>query len=138
MLIGTDAVTLPPASEVASARLVFQVSEAHDKADMQVTAVALKAPFEVGKPYDFKHLGDIAATTIIKKGGGESTPLVPPVRYEIDVTKTVRAWAKGEKAHGLALRIVPNRAVDDGWTVNFTPDSKKLPELVLTTYTTEH
>ena len=138
MLIGADALTLPAASEVASAQLVFQVSEAHDKADMQVTAVALKAPFEVGKPYDFKNLGDIAATTIIKKGGGASTPLVPPVRYEIDVTKTVRSWATGEKPYGLALRIVPTRAVDEGWTVNFTPDSKKLPELVLTTYTTEH
>ena len=135
MLIGTDGLTLPPARDVASAHLVFYVSEAHDKADMQAAAVALKVPFETGKPYDFKNLDAIVGTTTIKKGGGESAPLVPPVRYEIDVTKAVRAWAAGEKPNGLALRIVPNRAVDDGWTVNFTPDAMKLPELVVTTFT---
>ena len=134
MLIGTDGITLPAAREMASAKLVFYVTECHDKADMQAAAVALKAPFETGKPYAFTNLGDTLGTTIIKKSSGENARFDPPLRYEIDVTKTVRAWAGGEKSNGLALRIVPNRAVDEGWTVRFTPDEKKLPELVVTTY----
>lgn len=56
------------------------------------------------------------------------------MRYKIDVTKAVRGWAAGERPNGLALRIVPNRAVDEGWTVNFTP-TKKPPELVVATFT---
>lgn len=54
MLIGTDGLTLPPARDVALAHLVVSVSEAHDKADMLTAAVALKAPFETGKPYQFQ------------------------------------------------------------------------------------
>ena len=95
----------------------------------------LKAPFETGKPYDFTNLGEVAGTMIIKKGGGNNAPLVPTVRYEVDVTRAVRAWATGEKPNGLVSRIVPNRAVDDGWTVHFTPDPNKPPELVVTTFT---
>ena len=134
MLIGADGLTLPAARELASAKLVFYVAECHDKADMQAAAVALKAPFETGKPYAFTNLGETLGTAIIKKSSGENARFDPPLRYEIDVTKTVRAWAGGEKSNGLALRIVPNRAVDEGWTVRFTPDEKKLPELIVTTY----
>ncbi|MBN1420588.1 MAG: hypothetical protein JXP34_17575, partial [Planctomycetes bacterium] len=131
---GAGGVRLPAAKDLASAKLAFFVWECHDQADMQVAAVRLKAPFEAGKPYDFKNLGDVAGTTIVRKGKGRDEPFDPPVRYEIDVTKAVRAWANGEPANGLALRIIPNRGVDDGWTVRFTPDRAKPPELMITTY----
>ena len=134
MLIGVDGVKLPEAKALASAKLVFHVVEAHDKAEMQAAAVVLKAPFEAGKPYDFKGLGDMLGTAIVKRGGGAGAPFNPPLRYEVDVTKAVRMWAGGEKPCGLALRIVPNRSVDDGWTVRFTPAKDKPPELVITTY----
>jgi hypothetical protein len=51
------------------------------------------------------------------------------------VTGAIRAWARGEPRHGLALRIIPNRSVDDGWTVRFTPAREKPAELELATYT---
>jgi len=73
----------------------------------------------------------------VAKGNGPGDPFVPPRRYEIDVTKQVRRWARGEPAHGLALRIVPNRGVDDGWTVRFTPAKEKPAELAVAVYVEE-
>ncbi|HAK94964.1 MAG TPA: hypothetical protein DCM87_08160, partial [Planctomycetes bacterium] len=134
MLIGVEGVPWPAPGDLASAKLVFEVIESHDKADMQAAAAILAAPFEAGKPYDFKNLGAVAGSTIVKRGGGAGAPLDAPRRYEIDVTRAVRAWANGAPAHGLALRIVPNRGVDDGWTVRFTPNDKKPPELMIATY----
>ncbi|HUT35593.1 MAG TPA: hypothetical protein VNE39_19040 [Planctomycetota bacterium] len=134
LLIGVDDVKLPEAKNLASAKLTFYVIEAHDKANMEAAAVLLKAPFEAGKPYDFKGLGDNVGSAIVKQGAGRDKVFDPPLRYEIDVTKAVRTWIGGEKPHGLALRIVPNRGVDDGWTVRFTPSKDKLPELEITTY----
>ncbi len=63
-----------------------------------------------------------------------SEPFVPPRQYEIDVTPLVRGWARGEPKYGLALRIIPNRSIDDGWTVRFTPDEQKPMELRIATY----
>jgi len=134
MLVGADAPKLPEAKKFASAKLIFYVWEAHDKADMQAAAVSLKAPFVVGKPYDFANLGRMIGWTIVKRGRGRGAPFVPPRRYEIDVTREVRAWARGKRAHGFAVRIVPNRGIDDGWTVRFTPSKDKRPELQITTY----
>ena len=44
------------------------------------------------------------------------------------------ASGPGDACHGLAVRIVPNRGVDDGWTVRFTPDQDKPAELEIATY----
>ena len=101
---------------------------------MQVAAVALNARFEGGKPFDFAKLGRTAGTTIVRQGNGPGDPFVPPRRYEIDITRLVRGWSKGEPQNGVALRIVPNRGVDDGWTVRFTPAKDKPLELLIATY----
>ncbi len=125
---------LPDPKTLASAKLIVCVVEAHDRAPMQAAAVQLDAPFETGQPFDFAKLGRIVGTTVVAQGTGPGTPFVPPRRYEIDVTRLVRAWASGQPQHGLALRIVPNRGVDDGWTVRFTPDQQKPVELEIATY----
>jgi hypothetical protein len=125
---------LPDPKSLASAKLIVYVVEAHDRAPMQAAAVQLDAPFETGKPFDFAKLGRIAGTTVVAQGNGPGVLFVPPRRYEIDVTRLVRAWAAGQPQHGLALRIVPNRGVDDGWTVRFTPDQEKPVELEIATY----
>ena len=132
MLVGFDADKLPKVEELASAKLVLYVDEAHDKAPMQVAAVMLDAPFEADEPFDFAKLGQNVGSTIVEKGNGAS--FSPPRRCEIDVTRAVRAWASGGKCHGLAVRIVPNRGVDDGWTVRFTPARDKPAELAIATY----
>ncbi len=125
---------LPEARQLAAARLVLYVHEAHDQAPMQVAAVMLQSPFEPGRPYDFANLGQTAGWTIVQRGQGPAAPFVPPRHYEIDVTRAVRAWIGGEQPHGLGVRIVPNRGVDDGWTVRFTPAKEKPVELEIETY----
>jgi len=134
MLVDFDPAKLPDAERFASAQLALYVHEAHDKAPMQVAAVMLAAPFEPGKSYDFAGLGQVVGTTVVDRGNGPGAPMVPPKRYQIDVTKAVRAWLRGEPRHGLAVRIVPNRSVDDGWTVRFTPAREKPVELEINTY----
>jgi hypothetical protein len=134
LLADFDTGDLPEVKSLASAKLVLYVEESHNEAPMQVAAVALTAPFEPGKPYDFSQLGDVLGSTIVARGNGPGAPFVPPRRYEIDVTRLVRAWCRGEPFHGLAVRIVPNRGVDDGWTVRFTPAREKPVELEITTY----
>jgi len=134
MLADFGITELPDAKSLASAKLVVYVHESHNRAPMQAAAVALDAPFETGKPFDFSKLGRTAGTTIVRQGSGPGAPFVPPRRYEIDVTRLVRAWSKGEPQHGLALRIIPNRGVDDGWTVRFTPAKDKPVELLIATF----
>ncbi len=132
MLVDFGADKLPKLDDLASAKLVLYVEEAHEKAPMQVAAAMLDAPFEPEQPYDFAKLGQNVGSTVVQKGVGG--PISPPKRYEIDVTRAVRAWAGGAKCHGLAVRIVPNRGVDDGWTVRFTPAQDKPAELEVVTY----
>ena len=135
MLVGFDKTQLPAADQLASAKLVVYVEEAHDKAPMQVAAVSVDAPFIADKPFDFAALGATAGTAIVEKGNGPGAAFNPPRRYEIDVTKAVRAWAAGYvQRTNLAVRIVPNRSVDDGWTVRFTPAKEKPAELLISTY----
>jgi hypothetical protein len=134
LLVDFDAAKLPGLKKLAGAKLVFYVDESHNKAPMQAAVVMLDAPFTPGEPYGFSKLGQTTGTTIVAQGNGPGDPFVPPRRYEIDVSRAVRAWARGEPRHGLALRIVPNRGVDDGWTVRFTPNREKPAELVVETF----
>jgi hypothetical protein len=132
LLLAFEGAKLPEAKELAGARLVLYVEEAHDKAPMQAAAVPLGAPFEPGAAYDFSQLGQPIGSTVVERGSGST--FATPRRYEIDVTKAVRGWANGAPPHGLAVRIVPNRGVDDGWTVRFTPAKDKPAELEIATY----
>jgi hypothetical protein len=134
LLVDFDLADLPDPKTLASAKLAVYVHEAHDRAPMQAAAVALGAPFEPGQPYDFSKLERVVGTTIVARGEGPGAPFVPPRRYEIDVTGAVRGWARGQPRHGLALRIIPNRAVDDGWTVRFTPVKDTPAELTIASY----
>jgi hypothetical protein len=137
LLADFDLADLPDLRSLAGAKLIVYVHEAHNKAPMQAGAVMLGGAFEPGKPYDFSQLGRTVGTTIVASGNGPGEPFVPPRRYEIDVTGAVRAWIRGEPRHGLALRIIPNRSVDDGWTVRFTPAREKPVELQIASYSGE-
>jgi len=136
MLVDFGSDKLPKVENLASAKLVLYVEEAHEKAPMQVAALTLDAPFESQQPYDFAKLGQRVGSTVVQKGAGG--PISPPKRYEIDVTRAVRAWAGGAKCCGLAVRIVPDRGVDDGWTVRFTPAKDKPAELEVAEYAGNH
>jgi hypothetical protein len=137
-LVGLDRERLPQPKRIAAAKLILYVHEAHDKAPTEVAATALEAAFEPGQKFDFARLGRSVGSTIVAKGDGPDAPFNPPRRYEIDVTRQVRAWAKGENALGLGVRIVPNRGVDDGWTVRFTPVKEKPAEWEILEYTDDN
>ncbi|MAG92965.1 MAG: hypothetical protein CMJ48_04360 [Planctomycetaceae bacterium] len=129
---------LPEAKALAGAKLVLSVHEAHNRAPMQAAVVALNKPFESGKSFDFSNLGSTVGTTVVGQGNGPGAPFTPPRRYEIDITRSVRRWCRGEPSHGLAIRIVPNRSIDDGWTVRFTPTAVKPLELQITHFVSKH
>jgi hypothetical protein len=110
-----------PAGKLAAARIVFPVVSGHNKANGKVGAVFLASAVEKGKPVDFKSLETLAGTTIVPMQPGETPEYRPGKPFEIDVTRAVKAIAAHEMAfHGIALRIVPDRGVDDGYTVRCT------------------
>jgi len=110
--------TLPPVKSISEARLVVPVISGHNKASAKLGVVFLKSLAEKGKPCDFKDLADVASTTIIPTQPADAPEYKPAKTFPIDVTSAIKSIARGEsKFNGLALRIVPDRGIDDGWTV---------------------
>lgn len=117
-LVGGELKGLPPLKDLAGARLVFPAVRAHNKAPTQIGATALQAPFTEGKAYDFAKLGDVLGTIVVPKQAEDTADWAPPKEFKVDVTRSIRSVITGDaKFHGFALRVVPNRGVDDGWTV---------------------
>ncbi len=131
LLVGGDLGKLPPPRDLASACLVLPVERGHEKAPTKVAAVMLAAPFEAGKPYDFKNLGDPLGTAVVPQTP-EGKTFDPPQEVRLDVTRALRRVAAGEAAfHGFAVRVVPDRGVDDGWTVRVDLPRDVKPRLEL-------
>ena len=131
MLVGGDLKGLPAPRDVAAARICVPVTNSCPQATPQVGCTLLDAPFEKGKPYDFKKLGAVLATVNVPKQAAAG-----PARYfQIDVTRAVKRIAAGEaKFHGFSIRTVPNRSVDDGWTTRIDITKEKVTYLELVTY----
>jgi len=117
MLIGGELKKLPSAKDIASARLIVPVTRGHAKAATKVGVSLLNAPFESGKPYDFKQLGDVTGTTIVPRQPDDAD-YSPAKPFAIDITRAVKLLASGEASfRGFALRVMQDRAVDDGYIV---------------------
>ncbi|MFI5379389.1 MAG: hypothetical protein ACHRHE_08830 [Tepidisphaerales bacterium] len=117
-LIGGEVSGLPALKELAAARLVFPAIRAHEQAATQVGVVNLKAAFDSGAKYDFANFGDVLGTVVVPKLPKDAADWDPPKEFKIDITRYIRSLATGEtKFHGFALRVVPDRGIDDGWTV---------------------
>jgi hypothetical protein len=127
LLVGGQLGDLPRPADIAAARLVFPVVRGHKEAATRVAAVLLKAPAEKGRAYDFANLSDPAGSVNVPKQPGEGD-YSPPQEFKIDLTRAIKSVAAGEgKFHGLAIRTVPDRGVDDGWIVRVdVPDSPKI------------
>jgi hypothetical protein len=107
---------LPAARAIASARLIFPVTRGHDKAATRAAVTLLAAPFQENKPFVFKNLGDVAGSTVVPRQPGGGAAYNPPRAFAVDVTRAVKKVAAGEaRFHGFALRVVPDRGVDDGY-----------------------
>ena len=121
-----------PAGKLAAARIVFPVVSGHNKANGKVGVVFLSSAVEKGKIVDFKSLDTPAGTMIVPMQPAETPEYKPAKPFEIDVTRAVKAIVRGEMSfHGIALRIVPDRGVDDGYTVRCTvsPNEKAYLEV---------
>lgn len=135
-LIGGELRGLPALADLAAARLVFPAIRAHPKAPTKVGAAALRAPFAPGQPYDFSNLGDVLGTVIVPPLADDAPDWAPPKEFKVDVTRHLRALLSGEaRFHGLALRVVPDRGVDDGWTVRIHLPRQPRIYLEVDTYT---
>jgi len=134
-LIGGKLPPLPALKDIAAARLVFPVVGTHDKAPTKVGAVALKAAFEPGRPYDFASLGDLLGTIVVPKFPANAPAGSATKQFKIDVTSHLRRLAAGDATFkGLALRVVPDRGVDDGWTVRIHIPKRPKITLEIDTY----
>ena len=117
-LIGGELKNLPMLKDLAAARLIVPVAGAHDKAPTKLGVAPLRSAFVAGQPFDFGQIGEVIATATIPKQSDGSAEWSPPKEFKLDVTRQIRSMILGDtKYHGFALRVVPDRGVDDGWTV---------------------
>ena len=135
MLIAAELKDLPKPREIASARIILPVRRGHQEARTKIAAVMLKAPLEKAKAYDFKNLGGTLGTAIVPSTP-EGKDFDPPKDFHIDVTRGLKQLAAGQvKFHGFAIRTVPDRSVDDGWTVRVNVATTVKPRLEIDVYT---
>ena len=81
---------------------------------MGVTLLA--APAEPGKPLDFDKLGELVGTAVIPRQPA-SGDYIPEKPFAADITRALKMLASGEaRFHGLAIRTIPDRGTDEGWT----------------------
>ena len=136
LLIGGELKGLPPLKELAAARLVFPATWTHDKAPTKLGVTALRTPIAPGAAYDFSQLGDVVSTTTLAAMPADASSWNPAREFKLDVTRHVRALVNGDaKFHGFALRVVPDRSVDDGWTVRVQLPDQPTVYLEIDTYT---
>lgn len=115
LLIGGELPGLPMAKEIAEARLVVPVVHGHAKASTKIGATLLTATVQSGQALDFKNLGEVIGTAIVPLQPDDAD-YAPPKKFAIDVTRGLKQIASGDlKYHGLGLRVIPDRAVDDGY-----------------------
>jgi hypothetical protein len=117
VLINGDLKDLP-AKDIAAARLCVPVLHGHNSAPCQLGTVFLNAAVAPGTAVDVKSLPESQGMGVIPKQPADVAEYQPAKVFPIDVTAPIRAIAaKAQTFHGVALRVVPNRSVDDGYTV---------------------
>ena len=111
-------------------------SWAHEKAPTKMGITALRAPIAPGAAYDFAQLGDVFSTAVLPTLAEGASAWNPAREFKLDVTRQLRAIVNGDaKFHGFALRVVPDRSVDDGWTVRVQLPPEPKVYLEIDTYT---
>ncbi len=117
VLVSGDLTNLPTKG-MAAARLTVPVSAGHSKAAGKLGVALLKHSVEPGKAFDLMTLTNIIGNAIVPTQPGETPVYQPAKMVAIDISRSVKAIAAGEvKFNGFALRIVPDRGTDQGWTV---------------------
>jgi hypothetical protein len=76
----------------------------------------------------------VAGTTVVppQPGGADYDP---PRTFAVDVTRAVKGLAAGEAPFcGFALRVIPDRSVDDGYLTRIDLPTAARPRLELDVY----
>jgi hypothetical protein len=80
--------------------------------------MALRRPFVAGEAFDFNQLGDVLGTVFVPKLADDAASWSPAKEFKVDVTRAIRSTISDKaKFNGFGLRVVPDRGIDDGWTV---------------------
>ncbi|MCA9267023.1 MAG: hypothetical protein KDA41_01060, partial [Planctomycetales bacterium] len=117
-VIGGQLPELPATGDLAAARLVIPVVLSHPTAPTKIGVVALRAAPGKEGAFDFAGLGETLGTAIAPPLGDDAPSWSPPKEIVVDVTRYLRSLQLGQSPHrGFALRVIPDRNVDDGWTV---------------------
>jgi hypothetical protein len=115
MLVDGHIQKLPAAADIADAKLVFPVTHGTDQAATKVGVSLLTDAPEKGKPFDFKNLGDVVGTAVVPIQP-QGKDYAPPKTFAIDVTRAFKRIAgQNGSFHGFALRVIQDRAVDEGY-----------------------
>jgi hypothetical protein len=132
LLVGGELADLPAAKRIASARLCIPVTMSHAKANVKVGATALRKNVTAGASFKESEIGDVLGTTVVPK-----RPKPGPAKLsKIDVTRYVKSVAAGEATHrGFGVKVLPDRNVDDGWTVRIDVSKTERMYLELEVFT---
>lgn len=134
MLIGGELGKLPEAGGISAARLCIPVTMSSPRANVKVGVLSLKAPFTKEEPFDANNFGDVLATIVAPKQAEPG----PAKYFKFDLTRYLKALARGkEKFNGLALKVLPDRSVDDGWTVRIDVSKEEKTYVELDVYADE-
>ena len=128
MLVDASLENLPAVDQVSAARLYIPVVNSHRKANVKVGVYPLNVPLKEGMTIDDNMLGKLISSVVVAKQPKPSEAKY----YALDITKYVKGLAKSKSAsNGLGVKVIPNRGVDDGYTVRIdvTKDVKTYIEI---------
>lgn len=117
LVLGVPQGELPAPADIVAATLELPYNDSHDRAPTQLALVPL--PAGGGAALDLAALGEPVALTILPQREA-GPPFDPPRLATFDVTRALRSLIARDGA-GWAVRVWPNRSVDDGWTVRCSP-----------------
>ncbi len=118
LMVGGEIKDLPQPRDIAEARLVLPVNFGHEKAPSRLDIVPLMESYDPQKAYNFKGFGEAIGTVTIDQQPAGIAAYSPPKEFRADITRYIKTLAAGEaKFQGCAVRVVPDRSIDDGWTV---------------------
>jgi hypothetical protein len=114
MLVGGGLNDLPKPGDIARAAVCIPVTKTHAKADVRVGILSLQKSFGKNVPYAGQDFGGVLSSSVLPR---QQEP-GPAEYYKLDVTRYLKDVSAGDaKHHGFAIKVLPDRSVDDGWTV---------------------
>ena len=115
LLISGELKDLPPAREIAAARLVVPIRHGCDQSATRLGVCAVQAPIKEGEPYDFKAFGEPIGSTVVPKQPGEGD-YRPAKAFSVDLTRSIKRIANEPGSFwGFAVRTIPDRSTDEGY-----------------------